>query len=73
MSFSEKYSDVIAEEMKSDIKTILEYVKDIPEMKADIKVMKNRLDSHEVDIDLLKLGIKHHTEEIRHLQKYLPA
>lgn len=73
MDMSDKYKDVITEELRGDIKAILEYVKDIPEMKDDIKQMKLQLDRHEVDIDLLKLGIEHHSKEIKELQKYLPA
>lgn len=73
MDMSDKYRDVIAEELRGDIKAILEYVKDIPEMKGDIKQMKLQLERHEVDIDLLKLGIKQHSKEIGELQKFLPA
>lgn len=73
MDMPDKYKDVIAEEFRGDIKAILEYVKDIPEMKGDIKQMKLQLERHEVDVDLLKLGIKQHTKEIKELQKYLPA
>lgn len=71
MSMSEKYYEFL-HEIKPDIQAILEYVKDIPEMKSDIKQMKSTLNNHEVDIDLLKIGIELHSKEIKKLQAHLP-
>lgn len=73
MGFKDSYKEILNEDLDSKLDVILEYVKDIPEMKGDIKQMKQQLDRHEVDIDLLKLGIKQHNKDIKELQKYLPA
>ena len=52
------YTNALLEDMNGKFETMLEYVKDIPEMKEDIKNLKKQGDRSELRLDTWEESIK---------------
>lgn len=69
--------EVEFEQFNTKLDAILEVVvpthKDAQETKQRLVRVEEKLDNHEIDIDLLKFAIKQHSKVIKVLQEYLPA
>ena len=58
-------TQILLEDMNSKFDMIMEYVKDIPDMKQDISELKQTTNRHDTDLQDIKAVLKDHSLQIR--------
>lgn len=59
---------VLFKEMNGTFDAILEYVQDIPEIRARATRLEGKVDQLQEDMAIVKFGLKMHSEQIAELQ-----
>ena len=62
---------VILEDINGKFDAVMEYVRDIPDMKHDIAVLKEDVSELKFDMKLVKTVVQEHSYEIRELKASL--
>lgn len=62
---------VLFEEMNGKFDAILEYVKDIPDIRRRVMSLEERMDVVELDLSVIKSVVKQHSIDIRELKAQL--
>ena len=65
----DRYHQVMHEKSQDTLDAILEYVRDIPEIKQRVTALENLSDSAELKLDVVSRIVKEHSPEIREMKK----